>query len=466
LSADPAPVPRRWWNTVFGRTAIVAVAAATITACVALLVSFPLLRAEAREQTRGHLANLADVAAATITDPRPGALVGLRALLTGQQIDAFTVVAGRPVPDVLPDDAAAALLAGQPVSATAGVAGQEWLLEGRPVGSGGLVLAAPVEVSGQPLVRSLRRLTAALVMGLLAAIAVAAFAASKVTAPLRRVAEGAEQLAAGERGVQVEPQGPVEVAEIAEAINRLSAALQLSEGRQREFLLSVSHELRTPLTAVAGYAEALADGVVAGDDVPRTGELMVAESRRLDRLVADLLDLSRLGAARLRIESRPTDLCALLAAAAAVWRDRCQREHLRLQLEVPDRVVVVSTDPDRVRQIIDNLAENALRVTPSGGVIVLSLQQQAAGPVIQVRDSGPGLTATDLADAFEPAVLFTRYRGVRPVGSGVGLALVGRLAARLGGSAQASHAPEGGACFTVRLPQQPSTGATPRPTAG
>lgn len=455
----PAVVERHWWNTVLGRTIIVALAAASITALVALAVSYPLVRSAAREQARTSLANLSDVAAATVIDPRPGALTGLRALLTKQETEAFLVLPDRALPAGIPAELLTPLLAGQQVSATFRSDGVEWLLEGRPIADGGIVLVAPVAVSAEAVSRSLLRLTAALLVGLVAAVAVAAFAANRVTAPLRRVAEGAEQLVAGRRDVRVDTAGPVEVADIADAVNRLSAALQLSEGRQREFLLSVSHELRTPLTAVNGFAEALADGVVIGEDVPRTGQLMVAEARRLDRLVADLLDLSRLGAADLRVESRPVDLQQLLQTAAAVWRERCQREGLHLSLDVPGAPLVVTTDPDRVRQIIDNLAENALRVTPQAGVVVLALRPlPGGGAAIEVRDSGPGLSDQDLLDAFEPAVLYTRYRGVRPVGSGVGLALVGRLAARLGGQALAGHAPEGGAAFTVLLP-----GESPQP---
>ena len=172
----------------------------------------------------------------------------------------------------------------------------------------------------------------------------------------------------------------------------------------------------------------LADGVVAGDGTARTGALMLAESRRLERLVTDLLDLSRLGASEVHIDQRPTELRALVATAAAVWRDRCAREDVRLAVELPPGEVVATTDAGRVRQILDNLAENALRVTPADGLIVLALRAVDGAAAIQVRDSGPGLTPEDRAEAFEPGVLYERYRGVRPVSSGVGLALVGRLA--------------------------------------
>jgi len=178
----------------------------------------------------------------------------------------------------------------------------------------------------------------------------------------------------------------------------------------------------------------------------------------LERLVTDLLDLSRLGASEVRIEQQLTELRGLVAGAAAVWRDRCAREDVQLTVELPPAEVVATTDAGRVRQILDNLAENALRVTPAGGLIVLAVRAVDGAAEIEVRDSGPGLTPEDRAEAFEPGVLYERYRGVRPVSSGVGLALVGRLAQRLGGSAGVGTAAEGGAAFTVRLPLVPSSG--------
>ena len=106
----------------------------------------------------------------------------------------------------------------------------------------------------------------------------------------------------------------------------------------------------------------------------------------------------------------------------------------------------------RLRQIIDNLAENALRVSPTGSVVVLAIRTVADGVEVEVRDSGPGLTDDDMSIAFEPGALYERYRGVRPVGTGLGLALVGRLAQGLGGAARVTTAAEGGACFTVFIP--------------
>jgi two-component system sensor histidine kinase BaeS len=264
--------------------------------------------------------------------------------------------------------------------------------------------------------------------------------------------------------VHLPPEGPAEVAEVADALTRLSGALATSEGRQRDFLLSVSHELRTPLTAITGFAESLADGVTTGADVRPVGRTVLGEAHRLDRLVSDLLDLARLGAQDFRIDRHPVDLTALVATAGDVWRARCEAVGVRAQVDLPHHPVLCVTDPTRVRQIIDGLAENALRVTPAGAPVVLGLYELPGAAVLQVRDGGPGLTPEDCAVAFERSVLYERYRGVRQVGTGVGLALVHGLTTRLGGTAEAGRAPEGGACFTVRLPlTDPSPYATTAP---
>src|SRR5690606_40800718 len=114
--------------------------------------------------------------------------------------------------------------------------------------------------------------------------------------------------------------------------------------------------------------------------------------------------------------------------------------------------VVVHTDPGRIRQVVEGLLENALRVVPAGAPIVLALRSGAGTAAVEVRDGGPGLTDEDLAVAFERGALYQRYKGVRKVGSGLGLALAARLVRRLGGRIEAGHAPEGGARFTVYLP--------------
>ncbi len=270
-----------------------------------------------------------------------------------------------------------------------------------------------------------------MLVGLAVAAVAGVLLARWLSVPLPTHGRCSAGIGVGHRDVRIQPDGPAEVAEVADAINVLAAELSSSEGRQRDFLLSVSHELRTPLTAVRGFAEALADGVVAPDQVATTGKTMLDEATRLDRLVSDLLDLARMGAVDFQLEARPLDLAELVRQAGQVWATRCAADGVQFQAQIPDAALLVSTDGIRVRQIVDNLMDNALRVTPEQSWIVLRLRAEATHAAIEVVDGGPGLTPDDRAVAFEPGELNRRYRGVRQVGSGIGLALVGRLSSRL-----------------------------------
>jgi two-component system OmpR family sensor kinase len=172
--------------------------------------------------------------------------------------------------------------------------------------------------------------------------------------------------------------------------------------------------------------------------------------------VEDLMALARLEADDFRLVPAPTDVGRLIRAAAAAFGPRLAAAQARLGLELPAAGPVLVTDGERLRQVVDALVDNALKVLPAGAPLVLAAAATADGGVrVEVRDGGPGLSSQDLAVAFERGVLTERYRGERPVGSGVGLALVGELTRRMGGRADATHAPEGGVSFAVTLPPTP-----------
>lgn len=462
------------------RLVLLTTAVAGLAVLVVGLVSIGLLRGATDTEARRQLSRQADGYAVVIDRAvrnRP-AFTRLVTILAQQQIlleaiDTSGATCGRRSIQV-PAGIAQPVANGKSVSAVAKINGTRRFVEGRPLNTeevanppvatcdaAGIVL---MQNAGQAkgIANPLRnRLLIALGVGLLGAAAAGALLARRLARPLQHAASAARALAGGHRAVAIQPEGPAEVAEVADALNGLAAALARSEGRQRDFLLSVSHELRTPLTAVAGHAEALADGVITGEETRTAGEVILSESRRLDRLVSDLLDLARLGADDFRIDLAPTDLGGLVAAAEQVWRPRCAAEGVDLRVELPQQPIMVVTDGGRVRQILDGLAENALRVVPRGAPIAFAAQVAGPNAVLQVRDGGPGLTDEDFAVAFERSVLYERYRGIRRVGTGLGLALVAGLAAALGGNAVASRAPEGGAAFTVYLPLNPPL--APRP---
>ena len=142
----------------------------------------------------------------------------------------------------------------------------------------------------------------------------------------------------------------------------------------------------------------------------------------------------------------------LLDQAVDAWRGRARTLDVALKALPPAAGLAVASDAQRVRQLIDGLVENALRVTPAGSTVSIAARKFGTSVVIEVRDGGPGLSPDDLAVAFERGALRARYRDIRPVGTGLGLSIAARLVSRLGGSIAAGNAPGGGAIFAVSVP--------------
>jgi two-component system OmpR family sensor kinase len=452
-------------TTLAVRISLLTTVVAIITALVAGSIAVNLIRQTNRSAAQKTLSQVADAAAAT-ADIGTAAAGQLRAAKTLQAlkisyatVNAKAVVTGdnQIAKNALSTTEIGRLVAGKAIHARRSVDGQSVLIEARPTRTGGLVLVQrqrdAVAVGDQ----AIRRLLIALLIAVVVAIALGLLVSWRLTGPLRRTAAAAHALRSGRRDVVIQPGGPVEVAEVAEALNLLAGELAQSEGRQQDFLMSISHDLRTPLTAIRGYSESMADGVLDADQTQRVGAILVGEADRLSRLVGDLLDLARLDAQVFRIDPVEVDLNALTEAAALVWGARCAAEDIPFRLERLEPLVRAVTDPTRLRQVLDGLLENALRVTPATAPIVLATRLEygpdgRAWAVAEVRDGGPGLRDADLAVAFDRTVLYERYRGVRRVGTGLGLAIVHALVTRLDGTVEAGHAAEGGARFTVRIP--------------
>jgi two-component system sensor histidine kinase BaeS len=456
---------------------------AALTALLAGALTIGLTRSSADESARRTLSRIAD-GAATRADTGAAAVAAQRRAvrtLGALGVESASVGRGGAVTATSPLARAAltparqeTLLAGGSVSARQQLRGTTVLIEGRPTEAGGILLVQRRSDATADSDRLVRRTLLALAIAALVAIVVSAAVARRLARPLRHTADAAHAMAEGRREITVPVEGPDEVAEVASALNSLSSSLSRSEARQRDFLTSVSHDLRTPLTGITGYAESLAGGLVPPEETARVGGVLLTESRRLERLVADLLDLARLGAEQPRLEPGPVDLVGLGREVETVWSRRCAAVGVPFSYVTTVASAPTTTDAARLRQLVDGLLENALRVTPSGRPIVVEVRAEsppsggarpgpAAYDVIEVRDGGPGLTDDDLAVAFEPSALHERYRGIRPVGTGLGLAIVGRLATLLGGTVEAGHAPEGGARFTVRLPRT-TTAAPSDPT--
>jgi len=445
--------PRRWWRgSLTGRimlgTFAVSLIAVLVTGIVALQVVQTVAETQARQQLKAQASALVEARATG------SHVAGARLAALG---DRFAVVAadgtvtGVARASVSPS-VVRQLQSGRTVSGTTTLGGKDAVLVGIPTADGGGVVGvrkvADIAAGNAELIRWL---LVALAIGLAVATIAGVLLARLLGRPLTRLAGSARELAAGRRGVPIADEPVVEIEDIAQALRGLDTALSVSEDRQREFLLSVSHDIRTPLTAIRGYAEALADGLVAPEEVAQVGGTLSAESERLRRFLDDLLELARLEAEDFPLNPQRFDARETVERAVAAWTGAASRAGVLLRAEVPGEPVEVTADGMRLRQVVDALIENALRVTPEGAPIVVALEG-SNGILLAVRDGGPGLTAEDAAVAFERGALHERYREVRAVGTGLGLSIARRLVARLGGTITVGAAPEGGAAFVVSLP--------------
>jgi two-component system, NtrC family, sensor histidine kinase HydH len=206
----------------------------------------------------------------------------------------------------------------------------------------------------------------------------------------------------------------------------------------------IAHEVRTPLASVRGSVEILAEDYP--DSHPRRPyfDILAKETGRLKQVMDEFLDLNR----PVSIAVRATNLRPFLGECLETLRPLAESKGVTLRLETPG-TCTLPMDPDRMRQVVTNLLRNAIQASPEGGAVSLAWARREGAASVAVEDGGPGIPETDLGRIFEP--FFTRRRE----GVGLGLTLARQIAVAHGGSLEASNRPQGGARFTLRLPEKP-----------
>ena len=271
--------------------------------------------------------------------------------------------------------------------------------------------------------------------------------ARSLTKRLRDAENVARRISSGDLSARVmETGGGDEVALLARSVNEMASTLERSRDLERHFLLSVSHDLRTPLTSIRGYGEAIADG--AAPDTARAAEIIVGESKRLERLVGDLLELAKLDARQLSLHPVRTDVAELVGDIVDGFRPAAAEAGVSIDA-ITDRPAMADVDPDRLGQAVANLVENALTHTSS--IIRVVVRTDDARVSVVVTDDGAGIAPDDLPRVFEPLYVGRRTPR-RQVGSGLGLAIVRELVTAQGGEVEAGDEPAGGARLEIRLP--------------
>jgi two-component system sensor histidine kinase BaeS len=333
-------------------------------------------------------------------------------------------------------------------------------------------------------------LLVAAVVAAAAAAAVSLWLVRRLTRPLEAMERTARAIAGGDLDARVGslPDADDELAAVGTAIDTMAAELGRHRSLERAFLMSISHDLRTPLTSIRGYAEAVAEGAADDEESRRRAALIIgAEARRLERLVADLLELARLDAREWVLHPGPVDVAEVARHAAQALEPAAREAGVRLTVAGPggsgvspecaggsgvspecaggsgvspgdggDPIMAVA-DRERLAQVVANLVENALKYAAT--TVEVATRAGPDGAVeIGVADDGPGIDPEDLPRVFERLYTSRRQPG-RKVGTGLGLAIVRELVAAMGGRVSVGPTTDGGTRFVVALAAVSGPGA-------
>jgi len=297
-------------------------------------------------------------------------------------------------------------------------------------------------------------------------IVITTLAALVVFAPARRrlgaLEHAAHRLGSGDLTARAPEQGGDEIAHMAAAFNRMARelaardeALRTSDRLRRQMLADVSHELKTPLTAMRGYVETLRMSDVTLDAATRERyfETLERETQRLDRIVKDLLDLARLEGGVAPFEPRVFAIRRVFDHVVERHEYEATARRITLATQVADAADQVAADPDRIEQVMENLAANALRHTPDGGRIERDASVDGDSVVLSVIDSGEGIPAEHVPHIFDRLYKVDAARSNGSGGSGLGLSIAKAIVDQHGGAIRVASAP-GRTVFTITLPQR------------
>ncbi len=273
--------------------------------------------------------------------------------------------------------------------------------------------------------------------------------AKSIIDPVQELTRAADQLANGQRDVRARSSSDDELGSLAEAFNHMADEIAEADKMKNDFISSISHELRTPLTSIKGWGETIASGDLDNHEETRQGlQIITQETDRMIRLVEELLDFSRIQSGRVQLDKVLTQINKLVGQAANQMTIRAAAQHVELVLDLDPGLGPTRADIDRLRQVLINLLDNALKFTSEHGTITVRTRARGDEVQIEVVDTGSGISSDDL-----PNVTKKFYKGAsRKAGSGLGLSIVEEIVGLHGGSLRVESELGRGTTVTVTLP--------------
>ena len=276
---------------------------------------------------------------------------------------------------------------------------------------------------------------------------------TRLTLPLRRIAEAARKFGAGDFSTRVPVEGEDEVAQLAVTFNNMAANLEAIDSSRSNFMGNIAHELRTPMTSVKGFVDGMLDGTIPPELYNHYLGVVSQEVGRLTRLIQNMLDISKLEAGEYQVNARSYDVWESITGAALAAEQRIESGKIQIQGLVPERTMVYA-DPDLVHQVVYNLLDNAIKFTPEEGIIRFGVTRSGGQVTVSIWNTGPGIAPEALPFVFDRFFKEDRSRGLNTRGSGLGLHIC-KVLVNLSGGKIWVESQEGEWCrFSFTLPAE------------
>lgn len=272
----------------------------------------------------------------------------------------------------------------------------------------------------------------------------------RLSSPIIQLSQAAEEIAAGNYSTPLDIRGKDEIAQLGKSFNYMREQIKTTEQMRQELLANISHEMRTPLTSIRGFIQAILDGVVKEDDQRKYLKLSYQEAGRLAKLTTDLLDVAKLRTGHLKLNKEVIDLTTFLQEQVDNFELSCAEKGIKLNTIFLSNTTIL-VDRDRLAQVIINLFHNALKFTAAGGEITLSSRLENKKVLIEVTDTGVGISEQELPHIFDHFYKVDKSRDARNGGSGIGLYLVKEFVHLHGGTIKVSSEVGQGTTFTIEL---------------
>lgn len=250
------------------------------------------------------------------------------------------------------------------------------------------------------------------------------FLTKRMMRPLYEMSSVAHSYAHGDFSKRLNVNHANEYAPLAVAFNSMADGMDNLEQVRRSFITDVSHELRTPLTTISGFVDGMLDGTIPPELYGKYLTIVSEEARRVSRMVSSFLDVARIQSGQMTYVMKPFDITKTAGKALFAFEDKLRQGNIELIADFPEEAVIVNGDEDSIYRVIYNLLDNAVKFTPSGGVIKCAVTPKADKAEIYVRNTGCGISKEDAAHIFERFYKADKSRSINRKGTGIGLYLV------------------------------------------